>query len=292
MEILDNFKQAVNGFWQDKYKRKRTIIIAVFAAIFLLFVFLVYHWTRPVETCADGIKNQNETDIDCGGVCPNKCEKIVAESLVSQESGFVESGAVNRYDLYSRVSNPNNVFGSSNFQYEFRLKDAEGNVIATKQGIGYILPGESKYVVENNIETDKVPSGVEFAITGQSWVEFTNYFERPQLKVVNKQYNPISSGVGFSEATGLLKNESPYDFTLITLEIILKDINDKVIALNSTEMRTVKSGENRDFRSLWLNRFPGEVMDVEVQAEVDIFDEESFIKKNFESGSLQQTDYR
>ncbi|MDP1620139.1 MAG: hypothetical protein Q8M12_04030, partial [bacterium] len=72
----------------------------------------------------------------------------------------------------------------------------------------------------------------------------------------------------------------------------LKNSDEKVIALNSTEMRTVKSGENRDFRSLWLNRFPGEVMDFEVQAEVDIFDEESFIKKNFESGSSQQTDYR
>ena len=292
MEILDNFKQAVNNFWQDRYKRKRTIIIAVFVAIFLLFIFLAYAWSRPEPTCSDGIKNQNETGVDCGGVCPDRCEKITAENLVSQESGFVESGAVNKYDLYGRVSNPNNIFGSNSFQYEFRLKDAEGSVLATKQGIGYILPGESKYIVENNIETDKVPSSVEFNITGQSWVEFTGYFERPQLKVVNKQYDQIGSGVGFSEAKGLLKNESPYDFNLIRLEIILKDASDKVIALNSTEMRTVKSGENRDFRSLWLNRFPGDVMNIEVQAEADIFDEESFIKKNFESGNFQQTDYR
>jgi len=281
-----------NNFLQQRAKKKRAIIIAIFVAIFLSAIFAIYLWLRPAPTCSDGIKNQNETDIDCGGVCPNKCNKIVAENLVSQEQGFVESGLVNKYDLYSRVSNPNNVFGSNKFQYEFKLKDAAGNVIATKLGSDYILPGESKYVTENNIETDKIPASVEFNISNQAWVEFIDYFERPQLKVVNKQYNPISSGVGFSEAIGLLKNESPYDFTLIKLEIILKDANDKVVALNSTEMRTVKSGENRDFRSLWLNRFPGEVMNVEVQAEANIFDSESFIKKHFPTGVSQQSDYR
>lgn len=285
MEILDHFLQ-------DKYQKKRAVIIAIFLAVFLSFVFLLFWWLRPEPTCSDGIKNQNETGVDCGGICPDKCEKITAEDLTSQESGFVESGAVNKYDLYSRVSNPNNIFGSSEFQYEFRLKDAEGNILATKQGSGYILPGESKYVVESNIETEKIPADVEFAITGQTWVEFTGYFEKPQLKVVNKRYDQIRSGVGFSEATGLLKNESPYDFNLIKLEIILKDAAGQVIALNSTEMRTVKSGENRDFRSLWLSRFPGDVMDVEVQAEADIFDPASFIDKNFIPVNYQPSDYR
>jgi hypothetical protein len=285
MEMLDNFLE-------NKYQKKRAIIVAIFVAILMVLLFSIYWRLRPTPTCSDGIKNQNEVEIDCGGVCPGKCEKIVAKDLVVQESGFVPSGAVNKYDLYGRVSNPNNTFGSNKFQYEFKLKDADGNVLATKLGTGYILPGENKYVVENSLETDKIPASVEFNITDQSWVQFADYFEKPQLKVVNKQYNPISSGVGFSEVIGLMKNESPYDFALIKLNIILKDATDKIIALNSTEMRTVKSGENRDFRSLWLNRFPGEVMNVEVQAEANIFDSESFIKKNFVPETSPQSDYR
>lgn len=290
MEILDNVKLAISNFWQDKYKRKRTIIIAIFLAVFLMVVWFIYYLLKPAPTCTDGVKNQNEEQVDCGGVC-GKCEKIIAQDLTSQESGFVSSGAVNKYDLYSRVSNPNNIFGSSEFQYEFRVKNSSGQVIATRTGKGFILPGESKYAVQNNVETDKVPDSVEFIISNTNWIEFKDYYEKPQLKIINKQYSPIMSGVGFSEAIGLLKNESPYDFSLISIDVILKDAQDKVIGLNSTEMRTVKSGENRDFKVLWLSRFPGEVMNVEVQAEANIFDSESFSTKHFQSGS-QGSSYR
>jgi len=91
---------------------------------------------------------------------------------------------------------------------------------------------------------------------------------------------------------GLLKNESPFDFSLISLKIILKDSADKVVALNLTEIRTVKSGENRDFRAVWFSRFLGEVLNVEVQAEANVFDSESFTTKNFVPATYRGTDYR
>ncbi len=284
MRILDNFLE-------NKYQKKQAVIIAIFLAIFLLFIFMLYSWLRPVQTCSDGKQNQNEEGVDCGGVCAKKCEVKVITEVTVLESGFVPSGVVNSYDVYARIANPNNVFGSSGFQYEFTLKDSAGQIIATKKGTNYMLPGETKYVVENNLVTDKSPASVEFVATNPTWVEFKDQYEKPQLKVVNKQYNQISSGVGFSEVLGLLKNESPFDFNLITLKIILKDSNNKVVALNSTEMRTVKSGENRDFRALWLSRFSGEVMNVEVQAEANVFDSESFTAKNFVPVN-QGTDYR
>ncbi len=285
MQILDNFLE-------NKYQKKQAVIIAIFLAIFLLFIFMLYSWLKPVQTCSDGKQNQNEEGVDCGGVCAKKCEVKVITEVTVLESGFVPSGVVNSYDVYARIANPNNVFGSSGFQYEFSLKDSAGQIIAAKKGTNYMLPGETKYVVENNLVTDQAPVSVEFVATNPTWVEFKDQYEKPQLKVVNKQYNQISSGVGFSEVLGLLKNESPFDFNLITLKIILKDSNDKVVALNSTEMRTVKSGENRDFRAVWFSRFPGEVMNVEVQAEANVFDSESFTAKNFVPGTYRGTDYR
>jgi hypothetical protein len=279
MEIIDNFLQ-------DKYKVKRAKIIAVFSVIFLLFIFLMYLWLKPIESCTDGIKNQNETEVDCGGMCPNKCEKIVAQPLTVQEQGFVTNGAVDKIDLYGRITNPNNVFGSNKFQYEFIIKDATGNIVASKIGSNYALPAESKYIIENNIEVSGAPSTVELNIINESWVEFTDYFERPQIKVVNKEYNQISSGVGFSEAKGLLKNESDFNFNSISLNIILKDSNGTIIAVNSTAMNTVKSRENRDFKAIWLNRFSGEVMNVEVQSEVNVFEVDAFIKQYFPAASL------
>ncbi|MCX6746991.1 MAG: hypothetical protein NTU63_02550 [Candidatus Pacearchaeota archaeon] len=43
------------------------------------------------ETCGDGIKNQNEEDIDCGGVC-EKCKKNIFTIIGSAVNGPINSG--------------------------------------------------------------------------------------------------------------------------------------------------------------------------------------------------------
>ena len=35
------------------------------------YLIILYY----LATCSDGVQNGNETGIDCGGVCPNKCSK-------------------------------------------------------------------------------------------------------------------------------------------------------------------------------------------------------------------------
>lgn len=268
----------------EKRSTKRLTIILIYLALLSLISFVIYRAVVPEKTCFDKIKNQNEEDVDCGGVCA-PCKKIVAQDLAVQDNGFVENGRQGQYDFWALVSNPNGAFGAKSFQYEIKLRDAGGNIISEKSGTGFILPGEKKYVVENNLSSENVPVSAEFSISKTEWVEFNNYYERPDLKIVNKNYNQISSGVGFAEAFGLLKNESPYDFNVIKVQVVLKDVDGKIIALNSTEMRTVKSGEERDFRALWPNRFPGEVAGVEQQAEVNIFESDAFLNNYTERGN-------
>jgi hypothetical protein len=107
------------------------------------------------------------------------------------------------------------------------------------------------------------------------------------LKIVNKNYQVVDSGAGSSEATGILRNETPFEFNTIKLQVILKDANQKIIALNSTVINSVRSGESREFRAFWPNRFSGEVADMEVQADVNIFDSESFAKKYLDPSEFQ-----
>lgn len=263
-------------------QRKKIIIISIYIALFGLFfsylTFKIYSWLRPAETCFDKIKNQGEKDIDCGGVCLKKCAAKAEFSLKVVSSGFVESGSANKYDLYGEVENPNSDFGSGEFKYVFTLKDSGGNVVAEQAGKGYILPGEKKYIIANNVESSAVPVDVELMIKENGWVKFTDY-EKPQLKIINKNYNEVSSGIGFSEATGLLRNESPFTFKTIKINVILKDENNQIIALNSTEVNAVRSGENREFSVFWPNKFLGTVRNMEVQSEVNIFDSESFAKR-------------
>jgi hypothetical protein len=264
-------------------KRKRIIIIFVYLVIFISIGWFIYSITRPKETCLDKIKNQNEEDVDCGGVC-TPCKHIEAQPLTIGETGVVNSGVADQYDFYSVIINPNNVFGGSKVSYEIHLKDSSGNILAKKEGMTFILPGEKKYIVENNIPSSVSPSSSEIIIKSTEWKHFSDYYKNPELEIVNRNYRTINSGVGFAEVTGLLRNKSPFDFNEIVIRVILKDSAGKVIALNSTSMKTVKTGEERDFRTFWPSRFPEaeSVQNVETQAEVNVFDSEAFVKRYFD----------
>jgi hypothetical protein len=268
---------------------KRIVISFIYVLILIILVVFIYNtWLKPKPSCFDAIKNQNEEGVDCGGICAQKCALTAQQDLMVQQAGFVPSGVANNYDIYGVVSNPNQTLGSGSFSYQFTVKNAAGTVVATKSGMGFILPGETKYIVESNQAMQDIPAKVELVVSNPQWVEVNDLYEKPQLKVVQKNYSEISNGIGFSEATGLLKNESPLDFTSIKVEIILKDDQGQVVALNSTQMNTVQAGENRDFKVSWPNKFPGTVANMEVQPEVNVFSSGAFVEKYFKPAKFQQ----
>lgn len=272
----------------ERTRKKRIIIIFVYLVLFFLLVVGIYFLFKSEETCFDGIKNQNEQEIDCGGICQKKCDTIEARDLIVGKIGTTPSGLAGKYDFYAEIDNPNVIFGSRKFEYEIKLKDSSGSVIASRNNASFILPSEKKYVTENNIESSGVPTSLEFKIINSEWVEFKEYYERPNLQIVNKNFASISSGVGFFEATGLLKNESLFDFDTIKIQILLKDNQDNILALNSTQIKTVKAGEIRDFRVFWPSSFSGSVGKIEAQAEVNIFDSSVFLKRFYKTEKFQQ----
>ena len=271
----------------DKTQKKRIIITSIYVGLVLLIIGAIYVKFRPAPSCFDGAKNQNEEGVDCGGVCQASCG-VVAQKLTVGQLGVVPSGIAGKYDFYVQVVNPNAAFGDKGFHYNLNLKNSAGESLATRQGSSYILPGERKYIIESNIDASEKPVAFDFNITSSDWVEFNDYYEKPDVQVVNKNYSEISGGSGFAEATGLLKNKSAYDFDLIKIELILKDNAGNVLALNSTRMNTVASDEQRDFRVTWPNSFPGAVGNMEAQVEVNVFNSDNFLKKFYKTEKFQQ----
>ena len=260
---------------------KKLLIIIIYLILFFAIGLLFYLAFKPKPTCFDGKKNQGESGIDCGVPC-SPCKEIPqAENLKILEKSFVV-GLPGKYDLMAKIENPNGGYGSSNFHYQFLLKDSSGSILAEREGSSFILPAETKYVIETNMDAGSPPAEADINITANVvWDKFEGFgeHEKPQLNIYNKRYNPISSGAGFSEVYGLLRNESFFYFNLVNINIVLRDASSKPVALNKTEMRTVISGEERDFRLVWPYSFPGDVQNVEIEAEANVFDSQNFIKK-------------
>lgn len=267
-------------------KLKRSIIILIYLVLFGLFIWGVVWLILPAPTCSDGKQNQRESGVDCGGPCSPCVPPITAEPLQVVEKALVPTGQGN-FDVVTRIKNPNIQYGSAVFSYEIILKDAAGSVVATRSGRSFILPVETKYIIEPNIKTSAEPTTVEVNISGYQWQQFSGY-EEPGINVYNKRYSLIASGAGFSEVYGLLKNESEFDFNLIKISVILRDVTGKVLAVNNTEMKTVNASGQRDLRLIWPVSFPGEVVSVEIEAEANLYDSQNFIKQYFPGGKFQQ----
>ena len=268
--------------------KKRLVIIFVYLVIFFLLGWLLYSWLKPAPSCFDGKKNQNEEGADCGGVCQKQCEKIyTAQDLAVKEKAFVPAGQ-DSYDVMMRISNPNNQLGIASFSYKFTLKGQSGNVLTERSGTSFILPVESKYIIETGLESKETPAEIDATVNIPKWTEFFGY-EKPELNIYNKRYELVSSGVGYSEAKGLLRNESSFDFDTIKINVVLRDERKNPVAFNKTEMKTINSGEERDFRLLWPVNFPGLVDgSPEMEAEANVFDSQNFVKQyTRESGKFQ-----
>ncbi len=256
---------------------KKMIVSFVFLLIFSATAFLAYKIFSPEKTCFDGKLNQNEKDVDCGGICSPCRSTAQAQDLKVEESSFVFGGN-DTYDGLIKLSNPNTNIGSPSFSYKAILKDEAGNIIDEKSGQGFILPAEAKYIaiIGFSVAREENPVKLDFEISEMKWQEFTQY-QKPQLTVYSKRFDLLLDIVG-GEAYGVLKNESGFDFNVIKVLVILRDGENKLLALNTTQMNTVRSGEERDLKLVWPYQIQGEVKNIEMEPEADTYNSQNFIK--------------
>ena len=138
------------------------IVVIVFGG---LFSFVFFNVVYRAPSCVDGIKDGNETGIDCGGSCPNLCQNDTIAPIIYWSKAFNISGSV--YNLAAYVENPNLDSVNGRATYEFKVFDSSNILIGTRDGQTFI-PKNQKFIVfePGFIAESKVPKYVEFDFTG------------------------------------------------------------------------------------------------------------------------------
>jgi hypothetical protein len=270
----------------EQRNQKQLIIAIAYGILVMVLIWGGYFLFRTEATCTDNIKNQNEQGIDCGGVCSLQCTRSVqTDPLDVKESALLYS-APDRFDVLISVHNPNDEAGASAFHYRMELKNEAGVIVAVREGNSFILPQETKYLLEINVSAPQAKS-VTITFSDYQWERFSGYQERPDITISNKSYEPISSGIGFGKAFGIVRNQSPFDFRSIRVKVVLRDASGRAVGVNMTEMRTVASGNVRDFSLIWPTAFPGVVDHIETEVEADVFHSENFVKRYMPAQDFQ-----
>ncbi len=260
------------------YLIRRLIIIVGYIIFFSIVGFLIYYLITPKATCFDGKKNQSEAGIDCGGVCsPCKVDNV-GKDLVITEKTFV-SGGGNTYDAVIKITNPNDAIGAASFHYLINLRDASGIVLSTKEGDDYILPADSKYIVQIGLNTlnNLVPTQIDFEVSDVKWIQKIN-IQKPQLNVYNKRFGPDGNGLG-SRVEGVVRNESVSDFKRITVIVILRDEDNNVLGVSNTQEDNMRAQQEGGFVLTWPYTFPKAVRSMEVDVQTDVYDAQNLLTK-------------
>jgi len=245
------------------------IIVSLAGGIFAL--------SSEEETCADGLQNQGEAGVDCGGPC-SLCEFQTIRELQIKETKFFPTGQ-NLYDTLAVVENPNPNYGLERLAYTFVLKNAQGEVLAKKEGDTFILPNQKKYIVEANLKTFAEAKSVEIIFAKTDWKKLEG-FDGAGLFISNKRFeNTSESGLGAARAIGVVKNSSPYDWNRVFVETILYGQNRQIIGAGKTEVHSLLSGQEREFTIIWPDTPFGQVFDTEMVGETNVFAEENFLRR-------------
>lgn len=260
---------------ESKGMGKRIVIVIGFVALFSITGFVLYYIATPAPTCSDKKQNQAEKGIDCGGPC-SPCKDITETKNIIIKEPTVVFGGNETFDAVAKITNPNDALGASSFEYEFVLKNSSDEVVASRKGMNFILPADSKYITELGfrIENGLFPTKAEIFITNPKW-EKLGSVGKPQIGVYSKNFGKVSTGVGY-QADGIIRNESSYDLNEIFISIILRNAEGKIIGVNQTKKNSVRTKEERDFKLTWPYELTSSVQNMEVDAQVNVLDSKSF----------------
>ena len=104
---------------------------AIFVLVLLISILSFFVFNKE-PTCFDGVKNQDELGVDCGGSCSKICTSQISDLKVLWAKSFKITDDF--YNVAALVENPNLNSSADSISYIFKLKNAFGDVVAEREG--------------------------------------------------------------------------------------------------------------------------------------------------------------
>lgn len=213
-----------------------------FLSIFFIIGFLIYLYFKPSATCSDNKKNNDETEIDCGGSCV-ACEiknssglKIISQKIIPAGDNFST--------LIFEINNPLSNFGVSDFSYAISLKNSSGSVIYNSTKESFIYPGERKTIIEPGISVsfDSV-SKIEIDLKGEKWIA-KDYFKIPKVEYRDLKISPEGK---FINVSGIITSGETVSLPEIIVNVIFYGGQGELLGASRTIMEDMESFGEKSF---------------------------------------------
>lgn len=204
-------------------------------------------------------------------------EKPVLKNLDVVFADFFEIRKYGTYDAVAFVKNPNGEYGASEVSYEFTFTDTDGEEMLSVGGKTFVLPGESRYVVEPAVKVSGVPSRITFRVVEAEWRGLGPFSSSGLgIKDLNLQRDESARVTSFS---GVVENRTPYNLKNVEAYVVLYDSTEgeKALAAGKTNMQLLLRDTDRFFQIFWPYVLPANLR-IDARAESDFFENANFIR--------------
>ncbi|PIR87352.1 MAG: hypothetical protein COU11_00795 [Candidatus Harrisonbacteria bacterium CG10_big_fil_rev_8_21_14_0_10_49_15] len=219
-----------------------SVILIIFAS-----VFAIVH--EPVLSCFDGKLNQNEEEVDCGGVCASCALKTVRPiQLGTPETVIISAGSGSASQLLTVVElrNPNNNFSAGPITYELGIFTQGGELIDVITRTTILYASEVRYEIQPVSITGATGVTVLATTTATQWLEVEK-LARPnsQIRSQREEYSPDQRTL---TVTGIYKNTNTFSVREVELHALIRDTGGSLAGVGKTLIRDLAPDEERAFQ--------------------------------------------
>ena len=215
--------------WASRRRFIILSIVGIVAVAFFIVLSLTVFYKAP--SCSDGIQNQSEAGIDCGGSCPYLCSDqanapiVLFTKTISQNNG--------RTDVVVFVENANASTAAKDVPYTLSLYGADQVLVQEITGSIDLPPSSTVPIFIPNIASgsQKVASAfLSIAPSAPKW--FTLTVDPRIVPIVSN--TTLGGSVSSPRINAVLSNTSVTPITNIDVIVVVHDEQGEVIAASRT----------------------------------------------------------
>ena len=246
-EARESYSDLLFSYLNLAFFNVRPLKQLIYGVGFLAVVFLFGWGIKAVffsspPSCFDGIQNQGETGIDCGGPCIS-CDAKKAKPIAVNYATVFKAGS--GLGVVAEIQNPNTTLGASVVPYSIALINALGAVQQTITGETFVYPGEIKYIIEPYVAQDPAQitqAQVSIPTSTIAWIG-ADQLPKPQIDVqnINTGMNPTM------QVTGRIVNQTQYDFAAPVVDALVYNKNGSILAASQVTLGDLPAFGNESF---------------------------------------------
>ncbi len=261
MRLLSLVSDIIHRMISWSARRQLAYGMAFIVLILLVVGVPIYlHFFNKAPTCMDLKQNQNETGIDCGGICARACiQDVLPEPIQLWARAFKVSGGV--HNLVAYVQNANVNYVANPAEYVFKVFDKDNVLIGLRIGKSAVPPVKSFPIFEQSFDAGFREVGkVTFEFTEPLvWNRSTSV--RPELMVSDQQLVNASTS---PRLTAKVINNTLARYESVEVVAIVYGQSENAIASSRTIVPLITSNSSIDVVFTWPEKFSEPVAKVDI----------------------------